>query len=121
MEERKFVPGVYKHFKGKYYFAIGIVSDGSKEEKYDRDDEDEMVDEELFTIVRAKHTETGKYIMVAVMQDGKMYTDEPGKFVLYKALYDDGALYVRPYDMFMSEVDHEKYPEVTQKYRLELQ
>ena len=51
-------------------------------------------------IAFAKHSETQEEMVV--------YTHE-----------DTGEIWVRPYEMFTSKVDKEKYPEVNQEYRFE--
>lgn len=57
-------------------------------------------------ITLCKHSEIGEDLVVYKCSGNKGKTN-----------HEDG-IYARPLDMFLSEVDHEKYPEVKQKYRL---
>ena len=67
------VHGVYRHFKGGYYYVEGVATD----------------------------SETGEQMAV------------------YRQLYGERTLYVRPLDMFLSETDTEKYPDCGQRFRFE--
>lgn len=64
-----------------------------------------------------KHFKGDYYLVEGIVID----SETKDEMVLYRALYEDGIMYVRPKSMFLSEVDHEKYPEVKEKYRFELQ
>ena len=66
--------GLYRHFKGMYYYVMDI----------------------------ATHSETGE------------------QFVVYQQLYGERRTFIRPLDMFASDVDRVKYPDVEQQERFKL-
>lgn len=62
-----------------------------------------------------RHFKGSEYQIVTMAE----HTEDGKQMVVYKAMYGEEKCYVRPLDMFMEEVDREKYPNETQKYRFE--
>ena len=65
-----------------------------------------------------RHFKGIKYQLLDIV----IHSETKEDMVLYKCLEGDNInkIYVRPADMFFSEVDHKKYPEIKQKYRFEI-
>ena len=63
-----------------------------------------------------KHFKNKYYIILDIVNDCE---EDNNKIVIYKALYGEYKVWARNYDDFINEVDHDKYPNVLQKYRFE--
>ena len=59
-----------------------------------------------------KHFKGGLVYVIGISK----HTETMEELVIY---VHNGKIWARPYDMFISEVDHQKYPNITQKYRFE--
>ena len=62
-----------------------------------------------------RHFKGNKYEILHIAKDSGTMED----MVVYRALYGEGGVWVRPLEMFLSPVDRDKYPDADQVYRFE--
>ena len=62
-----------------------------------------------------RHFKGNQYEILHIARDSETMES----VVVYRALYGEQGVWVRPLEMFLSPVDREKYPDVNQTYRFE--
>lgn len=84
-------------------FAAGDIVSHFKRDFLSQAELAQSPDMYLYDIIgTAEHTESGEVLMI------------------YRPRYGEGKLYARPLEMFLSEVDREKYPDAQQRWRFEI-
>lgn len=115
------IPGVYRHFKGNLYIAI-TTAFPDKESDVDYLDQEALYSEDTDIRVNIRMGDDNKwYYRLKNATNKEVGLSEDSQLVIYSTLYGGTPIvYARELIMFMSEVDHTKYPNATQKYRFEL-
>lgn len=55
-----------------------------------------------------------------LLEDVARHSEDNSEYVIYRKLYGDGSLWIRPKAMFLEPVDRAKYPDCEQEYRFQL-
>lgn len=71
-----------------------------------------------YALQNQEERDTLKYLYEVICTDA-IDTVTESRVVVYQALYGEHKMFVRPYEDFISEVDHKKYPDIKQKYKFE--
>ena len=79
------------------------------------EERENMMKERMQPGDRVRHFKGKEYEILCFARD----SETQAELVVYRALYGECGVWVRPMDMFFSPVDREKYPDVTQRYRFE--